>query len=139
MAMCQDVDFHVGIAMCEQLQSIGKSVGSDMISGVILNELLELLKDEDMKVQTLKKICTAKLKECKLLTPYLKLRQKQRSAVTCVKISGFFRYQDMPIVLHVRAAAFSSLILLLEKVNSGGADFSYMKSACAPFDLEKSK
>jgi serine/threonine-protein phosphatase 4 regulatory subunit 4 len=50
LAMCQDVDFHVRIAMCEQLQSIGESMGSDVISGVILNELLELLKDEDMKV-----------------------------------------------------------------------------------------
>ncbi|GAX81677.1 hypothetical protein CEUSTIGMA_g9105.t1 [Chlamydomonas eustigma] len=51
MTMCQDVDFHVRIAMCEQLQSIGISMGSDVISGVILSELLELLKDEDMKVR----------------------------------------------------------------------------------------
>ncbi|GAX76223.1 hypothetical protein CEUSTIGMA_g3667.t1 [Chlamydomonas eustigma] len=51
MTMCQDVDFHVRITMCEQLQRIGNSMGSDIISGVMLNELLELLKDEDMKVR----------------------------------------------------------------------------------------
>ncbi|GAX79120.1 hypothetical protein CEUSTIGMA_g6560.t1 [Chlamydomonas eustigma] len=50
LRMCQDVDFHVRMAMCEQLDSIGKCVGQQLTSSKVFDELLELLQDEELKV-----------------------------------------------------------------------------------------
>mmetsp|Transcript_9565 Transcript_9565/g.20370 ORF Transcript_9565/g.20370 Transcript_9565/m.20370 type:complete len:882 (+) Transcript_9565:180-2825(+) len=51
MTMCQDVDYHMRISMCEQLVAIGRTVGREPTSKHILEELFELLQDEEVQVR----------------------------------------------------------------------------------------
>ncbi|KAG1661126.1 hypothetical protein FOA52_011856 [Chlamydomonas sp. UWO 241] len=51
MAMCQDVDAGIRVAMAEQLLPIGQAVGADMAQEQVLDELLELLMDEEVRVR----------------------------------------------------------------------------------------
>lgn len=48
--MCQDLDFHIRTTMCEQLVGIGRAVGGELLSRRVLDEALELLKDESVQV-----------------------------------------------------------------------------------------
>ena len=54
ISMCQDVHFQVRIAMCQQLLAIGRTVGGELLAKQILEELLELLKDEEGKVREMR-------------------------------------------------------------------------------------
>ena len=50
LLMCQDLDFHIRTTMCEQLVGIGRAVGGELLSRRVLDEALELLKDESVQV-----------------------------------------------------------------------------------------
>lgn len=50
LQMCQDLDFHIRTTMCEQLVGIGRAVGGELLSRRVLDEALELLKDESAQV-----------------------------------------------------------------------------------------
>ena len=51
LVLCQDVDFHVRIAMCDQLPFLGRAVGPETVARQVTDEILELLKDEDVRVR----------------------------------------------------------------------------------------
>ncbi|KAJ7545257.1 hypothetical protein O6H91_09G112900 [Diphasiastrum complanatum] len=50
MSLCQDTDSEVRICMCQQLNVISRGVGLDTTKRVVLPELYELLKDEEVEV-----------------------------------------------------------------------------------------
>lgn len=50
--MCQDVDYVVRICMCEQLAGLAKALGRDITAAQILPETLELVKDDDVCLNT---------------------------------------------------------------------------------------
>ncbi|GMH39898.1 hypothetical protein BSKO_07802 [Bryopsis sp. KO-2023] len=52
LALCQDTDYEVRICMCEQTATLGAAVGNDLTTKKLLPEVLELLKDEEVSVQT---------------------------------------------------------------------------------------
>ncbi len=49
--MCQDVDNLVRLSSCQQLAAIGRTAGREAVQRIMLDELVELLKDEDVKVR----------------------------------------------------------------------------------------
>jgi hypothetical protein len=51
LKMCQDVDNQVRLNSCRQLAALGRTAGKEAVQHTILEELLELLKDEDMQVR----------------------------------------------------------------------------------------
>eukprot|EP00741_Cyanophora_paradoxa_P020196 tig00000219_g19495.t1 len=51
MTLCQDTDYEVRICMCQQLSAIARSVGLERTKGPLLNELMELLRDEEAEVK----------------------------------------------------------------------------------------
>ncbi|EFJ29749.1 hypothetical protein SELMODRAFT_449561 [Selaginella moellendorffii] len=51
MALCQDTDSEVRVCMCRQLYPLSRTVGLDTAERVVLPELCELLRDEEIPVQ----------------------------------------------------------------------------------------
>lgn len=50
MALCQDTDYAVRIAMCQQLVPFARCAGMEMTQKQVLPELYELLTDEEVQV-----------------------------------------------------------------------------------------
>ena len=51
MSLCQDTDYEVRIAMCNQLGLIAKGISHELLNQRLLTELLELLRDEVLEVR----------------------------------------------------------------------------------------
>ena len=51
LSMCQDVDYPIRMAMCQQLGALARSMGREVTSKVLLEELVELLSDEELQVE----------------------------------------------------------------------------------------
>ncbi len=49
--MCQDVDHQVRLSVAQQLAAIGRTAGKEAVQRTVLDELVELLKDEDVQVR----------------------------------------------------------------------------------------
>eukprot|EP00002_Diphylleia_rotans_P016563 TRINITY_DN3225_c0_g1_i13.p1 TRINITY_DN3225_c0_g1~~TRINITY_DN3225_c0_g1_i13.p1 ORF type:complete len:630 (+),score=113.31 TRINITY_DN3225_c0_g1_i13:114-2003(+) len=52
LMLCQDTDYEVRAAMCQQLEFIAKSVGPNVSQVDLVYELQELLKDEELSVKS---------------------------------------------------------------------------------------
>ena len=61
LAMCQDTDLAVRRSMCAQLRPIARAIGSELASGALLTELMELLRDEDREVRAAAFVCGVEL------------------------------------------------------------------------------
>jgi hypothetical protein len=52
VALCQDTDYQVRVAMCAQLPAVALGVGRESTQKQLLDEIFELVQDEEMQVRS---------------------------------------------------------------------------------------
>lgn len=50
LELCQDTEYPVRIAMCQQLPAVSKAISRELVGAGLLDETLELLRDEEAQV-----------------------------------------------------------------------------------------
>ncbi|KAH7280006.1 hypothetical protein KP509_37G047500 [Ceratopteris richardii] len=97
MGLCQDTDTEVRISMCNQLNAISRAVGIEITKKLVLPELYELLKDEEVAVHCAALTCLidmldflpSDVKRLKIL-PILRLACNQDDAKMLLPICRIF-------------------------------------------------
>jgi hypothetical protein len=50
LELCQDTEYPVRVAMCQQLPAVSKAISRELVGAGLLDETLELLRDEEAQV-----------------------------------------------------------------------------------------